>query len=243
VSRSGSAATARSTQPRPGDPAGLVQVYGIDPKGGMELGRAPAVFHRLAFGNGEDAVQLLEHVAVLTRQRAAGMRAARRRSWSPKHGTPFVVLMVDELADLTAYQADRKLRERANLALQVIVSQGRAPGVAVFAQVQDPRKTVVDFRHLFPTRLALRLDEPAQVDLVLGDGVRNRGALADEIPESTPGVAWMKRDGRREPTRLRAFHVTDDDLDDLTPYVCAGALDGTAVVHELTPSGTSGGAP
>lgn len=49
--------------------SGLVQVFGIDPKGGMELGKAPALFHRLVCSNGPDAVGLLEHVATLTRDR------------------------------------------------------------------------------------------------------------------------------------------------------------------------------
>jgi S-DNA-T family DNA segregation ATPase FtsK/SpoIIIE len=214
--------------------AGRVQVFGIDPKGGMELGRAPALFRRLVCDNGPDAIELLEHVATLTRQRAASMRNSGRRAWTPSHGSPFVLLVVDELADLIAYQPDRKLRERANAALQSIVSQGRAPGVAVLGQVQDPRKTVVDFRHLFPTRLALRLDEPAQVDMVLGDGVRQRGATADEIPESTPGVAWIKVDGKRDPVRLRAFHVTDTDLDELSAYVTDVPDGEVSVVRQLT---------
>lgn len=199
--------------------SGAVQVFGIDPKGGMELGKAPDLFHRLICDNGPDAVSLLEHVATLTRQRAEALRLAGRRKWNIDLGAPFVLLIVDELADLVAYQPDRKTRERANLAIQTIVSQGRAPGVAVLGQVQDPRKTVVEFRHLFPTRLALRLDEPAQVDMVLGDGARLRGAHAHEIPESTPGIAWVKDDGRREPVRIRAFHVTDTDLDALNAYL------------------------
>lgn len=199
--------------------SGLVQVFGIDPKGGMELGKAPDVFTRLVCTNGPDAVELLEHVATLVRQRAEGFRQQGRRSWSPDSGAPFVLLVVDELADVIAYQPDRKLRERANLALQVIASQGRAPGVAVLGELQDPRKSVVDFRHLFPVRVALRLDEPTQVDMVLGDGVRDRGATAHEVPESTPGVAWVKVDGQRDPDRVRAFHITDTHLDTLTAYL------------------------
>jgi len=39
---------------------GLVQVFGIDPKGGMELGRAPGLFQWLACTNGADAVELLD---------------------------------------------------------------------------------------------------------------------------------------------------------------------------------------
>lgn len=201
---------------------GRVQVFGIDPKGGMELGRAPGLFHKLVCSNRADAVELLEHVATLTRQRAEALRDQRTRKWSPASGQPFVLLVVDELADVIAYLPDHALRKRANAALQSIVSQGRAPGVCVIGQLQDPRKQVIEFRHLFPTRVAMRLDEPEQVDMVLGDGVRERGATAHEIAEDTPGVAWVKVDGRREPARARAFHTTDTDLDELTAYVAAG---------------------
>jgi S-DNA-T family DNA segregation ATPase FtsK/SpoIIIE len=131
------------------------------------------------------------------------------------------VLIVDELADVIAYQPDKQLRDRAARAVQTITSQGRAPGYVLAGLVQDPRKEIVSFRHLFTTRVALRLDEPQQVDMVLGDGVRQRGAAAHEIAESTPGVAWVKQDGQREPDRARAFHVTDTDLEVLRAYVTA----------------------
>lgn len=204
---------------------GLVQVFGIDPKGGMELGRAPGLFQKLVCGNAAEAVELLEHVATLTRQRAETLRKQRTRKWSPASGQPFVLLIIDELADVIAYQPDNGLRKRANVALQSILSQGRAPGVCVIGQLQDPRKQIIDCRLLFPVKIAMRLDEPEQVDMVLGDGVRERGATAHEISEDTPGVAWAKIDGRREPHRARAFHTTDADLDELSGYVTAGRYD------------------
>jgi S-DNA-T family DNA segregation ATPase FtsK/SpoIIIE len=89
----------------------------------------------------------------------------------------------------------------------------------VLGLLQDPRKEIIAFRHLFSTRIAMRLDEPAQVDMVLGDGVRQRGAAAHEISEATPGVAWVKEDGKREPVRARVFHVTDDHLAQLVTYL------------------------
>ncbi|MDQ3764804.1 MAG: FtsK/SpoIIIE domain-containing protein [Actinomycetota bacterium] len=201
---------------------GLVQVFGIDPKGGMELGRAPKLFQKLVCNNGTDAVELIEHLATLTRQRAEALRRQGTRKWSPASGQPFVLLIVDELADVIAYQSDSGLRKRANAALQTILSQGRAPGVCVIGQIQDPRKQILDCRHLFPVRIAMRLDEPEQVDMVLGEGVRQRGAAAHEISEDTPGVAWAKLDGHRDPTRARAFHSTDTDLDELSTYVTGG---------------------
>ena len=204
---------------------GVVQVFGIDPKGGMELGRAESLFHTLVCTNGADAVELLEHVATLTRQRAETLRRQGSRKWTPGSGQPFVLLIVDELADVIAYQSDNGLRKRANLALQSILSQGRAPGVCVIGQLQDPRKEIIDFRHLFPVKIAMRLDESTQVDMVLGTGVRERGAAAHEISEDTPGVAWAKIDGRRDPDRARAFHHTDADLDELCAYITAGRHD------------------
>ncbi|WP_245931615.1 FtsK/SpoIIIE domain-containing protein [Actinokineospora auranticolor] len=203
--------------------AGQVRLYGVDPKGGMELGQAQEVFHRVVFDNGEAAVTLLEELAAEVKRRATTYRGVRR-SWSPESGDPFLLLVVDELADVIAYQSDKQLRERAARAVQTITSQGRAPGVCVLGLLQDPRKEVVGFRHLFSTRIAMRLDEPAQVDMVLGDGVRQRGAAAHEISEHTPGVAWVKEDGRREPVRARAFHVTDGDLAELVTFVTGGLV-------------------
>ncbi|MEU7811476.1 FtsK/SpoIIIE domain-containing protein [Pseudonocardia sp. NPDC049154] len=203
--------------------SGHVQVFGVDPKGGMELGRASGLFTRLVYDNGPDAVELLEHVATLTRQRAAHFRESKKKAWTPGSGQPFVLLVVDELADVVAYQTDRGLKARANAALQSITSQGRAPGVCVVGQVQDPRKAVLDFRHLFPTKIAMRLDEPDQVNLALGDGARARGAAADEISEDTPGVAWVLSEGRRQIDRVRAFHLDDAYLDELDTYVRDGS--------------------
>ncbi|MDQ3405330.1 MAG: FtsK/SpoIIIE domain-containing protein [Actinomycetota bacterium] len=198
--------------------SGGVRVLGIDPKGGMELGQAPELFAHLAYDNGVEAVELLEGLAVEVRERAARFRGIRRW-WTRETGEPFTLLVIDELADVIAYQTDKRLKERAQAALQTITSQGRAPGFGVLALVQDPRKEIVPFRNLFTTRTALRLDEPLQVDMVLGDGVRARGANAHEISDATPGVAWVKEDGKRDPVRARAFYVTDADITELRHYV------------------------
>ena len=186
---------------------GLVQVVGIDPKGGMELGRAEGLFQTLVCTNGIDAVELLEHVATVTRQRADALRQQGTRTWTPASGQPFVLLIIDELADVIAYQPDTTLRKRANAALQTILSQGRAPGVCVIGQIQDPRKQILDCRHLFPIKIAMRLDEPEQVDMVLGDGVRERGAAAHEISEDTPGCrVGQARRPPRPPARPGLSH-------------------------------------
>jgi S-DNA-T family DNA segregation ATPase FtsK/SpoIIIE len=68
---------------------------------------------------------------------------------------------------------------------------------------------------LFPVRIALRLDESDQVDMVLGDGARDRGALADEIsplPYTGAGVGYVRLEGSPHVVRVRAGFVTDNDI-------------------------------
>jgi DNA segregation ATPase FtsK/SpoIIIE, S-DNA-T family len=87
--------------------------------------------------------------------------------------------------------------------------------VCVIGALQDPRKDVISLRNLFSTRIALRLDESDQVDMVLGDGARDRGALADEIspqPEIGAGVGYVRLEATPDPVRVRAAYVTDTDI-------------------------------
>ena len=125
------------------------------------------------------------------------------------------MIFVDEVAFLTAYHPDKDLRERVKADLATLTTQGRAVGYCVVAALQDPRKEVMSIRNLFPDRIAMRLDEPEQVDMVLGDGARDRGALADQIPTSEAtgaGVAFVRLADDPDPVRVRAAWVSDPDI-------------------------------
>ena len=89
--------------------------------------------------------------------------------------------MIDELAMLTAYGDRSDVREALRL-LAEILTQGRAADHGVAGYVQEPSKDVVDVRDLFDTRICLGVTAASHVDMALGDGARDRGALADEIP-------------------------------------------------------------
>jgi S-DNA-T family DNA segregation ATPase FtsK/SpoIIIE len=137
----------------------------------------------------------------------------REHTATPEH--PFMVILVDEVAFLTCYQPDRKLRDRTLAALATLTTQGRAVGYCVVAALQDPRKDVLTIRNLFPDRIAMRLDEPEQVDMVLGDGARDRGALADQIsplPETGAGVAYIRLEAHPDPVRVRSAWVSDEEI-------------------------------
>jgi len=196
----------------PGIRAGTVRILVIDPKGGMEFGRGQRLFAGFAYDNGERTVALLRGATQLMQQRAQRLRG-QTRLHTPSTSAPLLVLIVDEIASLTAYIGDRKVRSEVEQLLGLLLSQGRAVGVSVVAAVQDPSKDVLPIRQLFSIRIGMRMTEATQTTMVLGAAARDAGALCDEISTAIPGVAYVCQDGRAEPLRARAFHVTDEDID------------------------------
>ncbi|MEV7801944.1 FtsK/SpoIIIE domain-containing protein [Microbispora sp. NPDC088329] len=193
--------------------AGLVQVWALDPKR-MELSFGRALFGARYAADPKECADLLDE-AVSVMQERADRFAGRQRSHTPTVDDPFVLVLVDEVAFLTAYQSDKGLRQRITAALATLTTQGRAVGVGVMAALQDPRKEVMNIRNLFPDKIALRLDESEQVDMVLGDGARDRGALADHIspvPELGAGIGYVRLETSPDPIRVRATYVSDTDI-------------------------------
>jgi S-DNA-T family DNA segregation ATPase FtsK/SpoIIIE len=205
---------------------GTVVVWALDPKGGMELGPGEALFKRFCAEDFEAMADMLDDAVEVTQQRTRHCRQAGVRLHTPTVKEPLILVVIDEIATLTAYQPDRKLRARIDRSVAVLASQGRGPGVSVLGALQDPRMEVLGMRGLFPTRVALQLDEPGQVDMVLGPGARDQGALCDKIPDSTRGVGYVRVEGVREPTRVRAAYVTDDDIRAMAALYAPGASPG-----------------
>ncbi|MFE0458122.1 FtsK/SpoIIIE domain-containing protein [Kitasatospora sp. NPDC058965] len=203
--------------------AGLVQIWALDPKR-MELSFGIGLFTKYA-SDPERMVELLEEAVERMQERAHAF-AGRLRTHTPSPNFPFIVLLVDELAFLTAYQPDRDLRRRAEAAIATLTSQGRSVGFCLVGALQDPRKEVMNLRNLFPDRIALRLDEAAQVDMVLGSGTRDRGALADLIstdPFIGAGVAYVRNETSPDPVRVRAAYVSNREIRELVDQYCPDA--------------------
>jgi S-DNA-T family DNA segregation ATPase FtsK/SpoIIIE len=195
----------------PGIAFGLVRVTGLDPKGGMELYPGRPLFTYYEDDSPAAIADALDDVVLRMAQRKQRLRGWSR-DWSVSAEEPFELVIVDELAALTAYVPDRKLRERIAGSLQLVLSQGRALGFCVLACVQDPRKEILPFRDLYPTRVALRVTEDSHTNLTLGDGAKERGALCHLIREDTPGVGYLRLDGVAEPVRVRFGLITDADI-------------------------------
>ncbi len=190
--------------------AGVVQVHGIDLKGGMELGMARPCLTRCATTPAQ-AVIVLEEAAAAMSARASRL-AGHTRTHAASQVDPLMVVLVDELAAITAYLTDRDLKNRAATALSLLLSQGRAVGYMVVACLQDPRKEVIPMRGLFTQTLGLRLRDGSETDMVVGPHARHVGAACELIPATLPGVGWMVPDSGGQPVRFRLGHVTDTDI-------------------------------
>lgn len=193
---------------------GTVQVWGIDRKGGMELALGRALLTRFA-DDALHSVVLLEEAVAQMQARARDLAGRTRQHVATAH-SPMVIVLIDELAALTAYETDRDLLRRANSALATLASQGRAVGFVVFACLQDPRKETLPARGLFTQTVGLRLRDRIETTMVLGEGAVQAGALCHDIPATTPGVAYVVPDDGSLPQRVRAAHIPDEQIREAT---------------------------
>ncbi len=177
---------------------GLVRLWGVDLKRGVEVGMGRGLFSEVATTPGQ-AVEVLSRLLRVIDERGHRM-AGQSRLHKPTALDPLHVLAIDELAVLTAY-ADPDTRKEASRLLAEVLTQGRALGVVVLACVQDPRKEVVGLRGLFTQTVALRLRSPEETRMVLGDGTAVV-APAHRISASAPGTAWViDEDGSADKVR------------------------------------------
>src|SRR5690606_29080488 len=155
-----------------------------DLKGGAELELGKQLFFRYARGP-VGALQMLRRLVddMETRQKAI---RGKRRTFSLSPDEPFELLIIDELLVLTAV-ADNRTRMEAQRLLTTLLTQGAGLGFCVMAFVQDPTTDGVPMRKFFTTKIALRLDQANHVDMILGEGKRLLGALADQIPADQHG--------------------------------------------------------
>jgi S-DNA-T family DNA segregation ATPase FtsK/SpoIIIE len=210
----------------------LVRLHVIDLKGGAETHRGTPLFHRHATTPAE-AIAVLTAVRDEMKTRQAHMAADGLRRLDVSPATPLDLVVIDEMAMLTAYGERGDVREALRL-LAEILTQGRACLASVMGYVQEPSKDVVDVRELFPTRICLGVTASSHVDMVLGDGARERGALADEIPgdQAHAGIGYVIDQRSRLPIRFRAALVTDEEIDELVARCAPPAVPGLRAVGD-----------
>lgn len=168
--------------------AGLVHLVAVDLKYGIEVSIGARLFTKVATTE-SDAVKTLAGLEKLMDARGAEM-AGNSREHTPSTADPLVVLLIDELAGVTAYMSDPALRKQAAASLSRILTKGRALGIVVAAFLQDPRKEILPMRGLFTQTIALRLRSRDEVAMVLGEGLAD-AAPAHRISPDLPGTGYV----------------------------------------------------
>jgi len=178
-----------------------VMLWGIDMKGGMELQPWAACFDRLAF-TPEQATQLFRDAVAKLNQRAARMAAEGKRVWEPTPDDPALIIIVDEWAELP---------DEARAFADSIARRGRAVAENLIAATQRPTQEAMGkgtaVRSQMDIRICLRVREPRDADLILGQGSVNSGWHAHKLTQ--PGEFLISDPEHAMPERHRAYLLTD----------------------------------
>jgi S-DNA-T family DNA segregation ATPase FtsK/SpoIIIE len=182
-----------------------VRLWGVDLKGGMELGPWASVFERIAT-TPEEANDLFRDAVTELNHRAASMAATGKRTWEPTPENPALIIITDEHAELP---------EESHDYADSIARRGRAVAVNLIAATQRPtiaamgRNTAV--RSQMDIRICLRVREPRDADLILGQGALNSGWHAHKLTQ--PGEFLISGPEHTAPERNRAYLITDERRD------------------------------
>ncbi len=153
-----------------------------------------------------DAATMLRKVEEIMDDRGRRM-AGRTRDHTATAAEPLIVLMIDELAGLTAHMSDQTLRKEVAKSLSRILTKGRALGIVVVAFMQDPRTEILPMRGLFTQTIALRLRSSEEVAMMLDEGLADK-APAHCINPNNPGTGYaVDEDGSA--LCVRADHWPD----------------------------------
>jgi DNA segregation ATPase FtsK/SpoIIIE, S-DNA-T family len=178
-----------------------VVLWGIDLKGGMELQPWAACFERLAV-TPQQATRLFRDAVARLNERAARMAAEGKRVWEPTPDNPALIIIVDEYAELP---------EEAHEPADSLARLGRAVAVNLIAATQRPTQAAMGkntaVRSQMDIRICLRVREPRDADLILGQGMVNSGWHAHKLTH--PGQFLISGPEHAMPERDRAYLLTD----------------------------------
>ena len=189
-----------------------VVIWAIDLKRGMELKPWAACIDRLATTPAEAAALLADAVTILY-ARAEHLADHGWREWQPSETVPALVIIIDEYAEL-AEQAPRAMKDT-----DTIARLGRAPAVTLVAATQRPTQKVMGqgaVRSQMNIRIAFRVQEQRDVDLVLGQGMLRAGWHAHKL--NAPGKFLVSSAEHDIPRRARAYLLTDEDVADTAAH-------------------------
>lgn len=210
-----------------------VAVVGIDMKpGGLELGKWRDSMFFLAV-NGLEAKILLQMLVKGIERRGEIMKARGWRVWKPTVEEPFVVLVVDEVA---------QLKEHRLFALLVKLSEiSRAYGFAMILATQHPKDSSVPTGAIANCnqRIGLKVNQSTAERLIFDDNASKEGWRL-LVSSFKKGTFLIRNERYTKPMRARAYWLDDTTVErtasESAPY--RTAIDRATWEGEITHFGT-----
>jgi S-DNA-T family DNA segregation ATPase FtsK/SpoIIIE len=183
-----------------------VVLWGVDLKGGMELGPWEGCFERIA-ATPDEAIQLFRDAVAELNKRAARMTAEGKRLWEPTPRDPALIIITDEHAELPG-----EAHDSADSAAR----RGRAVAVNLIAATQRPTQAAMGkhtaVRSQMDIRICLRVRESRDTALILGQGWSIvSGWQAHKL--TRPGEFLISDPEHGTPERNRAYLLDDESRD------------------------------
>ena len=215
------------------DGTAAVQLEIIDPKA-AEFSRYAGIAHTMVTTSINETLDLLGGLVAEMDRRMAHLTRVGRRKWDPAidgedHDMPLIILVCDELADLTR-TTDRRVKDLIE-ALRLVLSKGRAAGICVLGATQRPTAAVIPtpLRDQFTLRWAYRCADVGGREAILGELGTNCDVVG--IPNDTTGkgVGFLATETGGV-ARVRSYFLSDTDLDTIVTRALAipGRVTGTS---------------
>jgi len=180
-----------------------VVIWGIDLKGGMELGPWRPCLERVATTPSQALALLADAIAELDR-RTTEQFARGQRLWQPTPTRPALLVVVDEYAELP---------KQAAPLTDSLTRRGRAVAVNLLAATQRPTQKAMGHnavRSQMEIRVSLHVTERRDANIILGDGMYGAGWHPDTL--DAPGKFFISAPEHTIPRPARAYRMDDTDV-------------------------------
>jgi DNA segregation ATPase FtsK/SpoIIIE, S-DNA-T family len=180
-----------------------VVVWGVDLKGGMELQPWAGCLDRLAT-TPDQAVALLRAALAEFDRRTTRTKAAGQRLWQPTPTDPALIILIDQYAELP---------DPAKPLADSVSRRDRAVAVNLLIATQRPTQKAMGegaVRQQADVRICLRVREPRDADLILGQGATATGWHPNTL--DAPGKFLISDPDHTTPRPARAYLITDNDV-------------------------------
>lgn len=201
--------------------AGLLEIWLIDGKGGVEGAFLEHCVARRAYGDVEadpegydpaEFDQLLKDAVTVMMKRQKAMRGFVTEH-VPTPDAPWLRIVIDEILVLTSTNVPTEMRNRIAANVNLIFQQGVACGVTIDASSQlGTKDDLKPINRAGFTEFEIGKVERGVVDMIFGSGWWDRGARADEIADDLKGVFYRKTESTMAPQEIRYPAVTVPDL-------------------------------